>query len=403
MKYFLSVLLVLAVGIGCKEAGNKVSRPSVISHINMDASCPYFTQTAEGIPVVSWIEKDSAEDAGTMFYTLYDSATQMFGPPIEIPVTKGVIPHDENLPKMLFKKDGVVIAVFGVEANDARNKYAGKVMYTQSFDGGRSWQAAQPLVRDTAGYDQRYFDVAVTKDGEGAIVWLDNRKDTSAEGSSVYFAKAAGKEGFRDEKRIVSQVCQCCRTRLYVAGTGDIHIVYRAILNDSIRDMVHQVSVDQGQTFSSPVRISADNWVVRGCPHTGPTLTANSSGLHFAWFTMGNGKGAFYCKSVDNGLSYTKKESLSDEPMAKHPQIYTIDDRLLLVWDEPVPFRKSSNSRIGYQWRKADGSLDRAGRLTDSTVYASYPVLGSFRTDAMVAYKQIVDNKGRIVLNHIAL
>lgn len=403
MKYYLSILLLLLAGIGCKQAGNRISSPAVISHMNRDASCPYFTKTATGIPVVSWIEKDSTADAGTMFYALYDSVKQVFGAPMEITTTKGVIPHDENLPKLLFKKDGVIIAVYGVEANDERNKYAGKVMYTQSFDGGKTWQAAQLLVHDTAGYDQRYFDVAVTKDGEGAIIWLDNRKDTTAEGSSVYYAKATGQEGFKEEKRIISQVCQCCRTRLYVAGTGDIHIVYRSILNDSIRDMVHQVSVDQGQTFSAPIRISADNWVVRGCPHTGPTLTANSSGLHFAWFTMGNGKGAFYCKSVDNGLSYTNKESLSQEPMAKHPQISTINDQLLVVWDEPVAFRKGSNSRIGYQLRKPDGSLYDAGRVTDSTTYSSYPVLSSFRNEAMVAYKQIVDNQGRIVLNHIAL
>ncbi len=66
-----------------------------------------------------------------------------------------------------------------------------------------------------------------------------------------------------------------------------MHVLYRGIIDDSIRDMVHMMSTDAGKTFTAPERISNDNWVLNGCPHTGPAMTENADGLHFSWFTGG--------------------------------------------------------------------------------------------------------------------
>ncbi|SEW30114.1 sialidase family protein [Chitinophaga arvensicola] len=388
----------------CRPGMVSPDKPLVVSHIGKDASCPFLTKDASGRPVISWVEKDSSADTGLMYYAVSNDNGHTFSEPVAIPASSGVYPHDENLPKLLFKPDGSVIALFGVEANDARNKYAGKVLYTQSFDGGKTWQNAVPLVTDTAGYDQRYFDMSLLPGGEAAAIWLDNRKDTDAEGSTLYFAVTSGRQGFQAATPVASTICQCCRTKMYIADNGDIHLAYRDIINDSIRDMVHQVSVDGGHTFSKPVRISADNWVVRGCPHTGPTLTANSTGLHFAWFTMGGGQGAFYCRSVDNGNTYTQKESLSKSPMAKHPQMSTINDHILVLWDEPVKWKDDFNSRIGFQYKAADGKTIQAGLLTSDSTYANFPVISALKENkALIAYKRRTGNQSEIVVNALQL
>ncbi|NIG53234.1 sialidase family protein [Chitinophaga sp. Cy-1792] len=385
-KWYLSGLVVLM--IACGNQRKEESR--VLSHAGVDASCPYVTNDSKGNTVISWVEKDSTGDNGKMFYAVSNGNEYTFSDPVVIPSTAGVFPHDENLPKLLFKPDGTIIALFGVEQHDARNKYAGKVLYTQSFDGGKSWEAPVALVTDTAGYDQRYFDMALLPNGEAAAIWLDNRKNTNAEGSTLYFSTTHGKEGFQDAKPVVETVCQCCRTKLYVdKSTSNIHIVYRDIINDSIRDMVHQVSADGGKTFSEPVRISADNWVVNGCPHTGPTLAANASGLHFAWFTMGHGKGVFYCHSTDNGKTYTQKESLSNVAMAKHPQLISAaDGDIHIVWDEPVKVGDDYNSRIGYVRKSPEGKTIADSRITSDSSYANFPVLGTLNKEVLVAYKQ---------------
>lgn len=403
MKPIVAAILLLLT-LSCHRGGIQPEAAVVVSHAGKDASCPFITKDRDGHPVISWVEKDSSADTGMMYYAVSNDNGHTFSEPVVISSTTGVFPHDENLPKLLFKPGGNVMALFGVEANDPRNKYAGKVMYTQSFDHGKSWQAAVPLVTDTAGYDQRYFDMALLPGGEAAAIWLDNRKQTNAEGSTLYFAVTNGQNGFQSAMPVATTICQCCRTKMYVADNGNIHLAYRDIINDSIRDMVHQVSTDGGKSFSTPVRISADNWVVNGCPHTGPTLTANSTGLHFAWFTMGGGQGAFYCRSVDNGHTYTQKESLSKAPMAKHPQMTTVNDQILIVWDEPVKWKNDFNSRIGFQYKAADGKTIQAGVLTTDSSYANFPVISAVKEHtALVAYKRRNGNRSEIVVNNIDL
>ncbi|NML37093.1 exo-alpha-sialidase [Chitinophaga sp. G-6-1-13] len=399
-----SILYIAIVMMGLASCRPKETAPVgavVLSQAGKDASCPYITKDAKGRTVISWVEKDSTADTGVMCYAVSNDNGYTFSSPVKITSTAGVYPHAENLPKLLFQPDGGIIALFGVEQHDPRNKYAGKVMYAASVDSGRTWGAPVPLVTDTAGYDQRYFDMALLPDGEAAAIWLDNRKDTKAEGSTLYWAVTKGKNGFQAAKPIANTVCQCCRTRLYVAGNGDIHVAYRDIINDSIRDMVHQVSVDGGRSFSEPVRISADNWVVNGCPHTGPALTANKNGLHFAWFTMGSGQGVFYAASKDNGKTYTQKESLSKAPMAKHPQIVTIpDDRVVIVWDEPVKWQGDFRSRVGIAIKSPEGQTITSRTLTADSVYATYPVAGAVDSKTvLVAYTR----KGEVVYERVSI
>ncbi|QHS60673.1 sialidase family protein [Chitinophaga agri] len=379
----------IALGtIACNSATRK---EHLLSHATQDASCPFVAGTADGRTVISWVETVKGADTGTLYYAVSADKGQTFSAPQRVSTANGILPHAENMPKMVFKPDGEVIAIYGVEQNDERNKYAGRVFYTRSLDGGKNWLPAQPLVTDTGSYDQRYFDVALLPGGEAAAIWLDNRKDVDAEGSSLYFAVTNGHEGFKSERSLAETVCQCCRTDLYTDEQGAIHIAFRDIINDSIRDMVHMVSVDGGNTFSALNRISADNWVVRGCPHTGPAMVKNKQGMHFAWFTMGGGEGVYYCQSADNGQTYTRKQKVSQAPMAKHPQITMLDDdRVLMVWDEPVKLPGNNfNSRVGFQLRDGAGKVLDTGVLTSDAAYSTYPVIrGMGDRTAVMAYTQ---------------
>src|SRR5436190_1839637 len=152
---------------------------------------------------------------------------------------------------------------------------------------------SQPIVVPNSGNIQPH--------GEIGIIWLDNRKTTTKEGSALYFASTNGKNGFEGGRLIAEPCCQCCRTDLYVDKKGGIHALFRGIVQDSIRDMVHIASTDGGNTFSIPKRINEDNWVLNGCPHTGPAMTENNEGIHFAWFTGGKNKGCYYTKTTDDG------------------------------------------------------------------------------------------------------
>jgi hypothetical protein len=373
-KYFLFAGLAIAA-LGCEDDQKEkaIVAGDAVQIDTAPGACPYLTKNQNGNIVMSWAK--AINDSDFVFcYAVFNQERGCFDKTVTVPGTGNIQPHAENLPKIIFKPSGETIVLWGAANPNPHNKYSGLVYYSHSLDDGKTWSAPKSLVSDTAGYDQRYYDVALLANGEAAVIWLDNRKKTAKEGSALYYAHTSGNNGFGSERIIGEGCCQCCRTDLFVDEHANIHVLYRGIIKDSIRDMLHTVSVDGGKHFSSPQLISNDNWVIKGCPHTGPSMTENKDGIHFAWFTGGANKGCFYSQSVDNGKSFVHHERISFT--GSHPQITSFPDgRLAAVWDEPVPINNKYYRRIGMQLRTADGREGVKQFLTADTVTASYPVL----------------------------
>jgi hypothetical protein len=405
MKRILSIAILSASLIACKSEGPK-TRIAASEAVVIDArpgSCPYLTKDNKNNVVLSWIKQADSANA-ILCYAVSSDEGKTFGKAIEIPGSSNVHPHGENMPKILFKPSGEIIAAWGAANPDPRNKYSGLVYYSQSFDEGKSWTKPRSLTTDTASFDQRYFDMALLPNGEAGIVWLDNRKTWKKEGSGLYYAVTKGKEGFQDEKLIGGPCCQCCRTDLFIDKAKNIHVLYRAILNNSIRDMVHIVSTDNGNSFTQPERISQDNWVISGCPHTGPAMAENSKGLHFTWFTGGNGSGIYYNRSGDNGKSFTARDSVSGKA-SKHCQIITLpNDKILIVWNESFVNGSNISSRIGLEERDAAGRRATKAYVTGNDGDASFPVIYPVSPNkAIVAFTENKQNKEHVLFEQVAI
>lgn len=388
----------------CSDSkGSSFPQPQASAFIDtLPGSAPYLTKDAKGNVVLSWI-RELSDSAFVFCYAVSVDGGATFKTPIQVTPSTNIKPHAENLPKVIFKPSGAIIALWGTASTNAKNKYAGNVAYAFSIDDGKTWSEKQSLVKDKAGYDQRYFDVSLLSNGEVGIAWLDNRKSNNSEGSALYYATTTGTNEFSKEQRISESCCQCCRTDLYIDSKNNIHVLYRGILQDSIRDMVHIVSTNGGKTFSASKRISNDNWVLNACPHTGPAMTENTEGLHFAWYTGGQKKGTFYTRSTTNGDSFVQQDSIS--VAGKHPQLTaTVDGKVALVWDEHVKVADGFNSRIGFQARTAAGTPLQKGFLTPDTTTATYPVIISTdKNMSLVAYCQKKNGKTYIAYQSIRL
>lgn len=388
---YIAALTLFITACNSRAAETKMDAVAPMQVDSLPSECPNLTKDEKGAPVLSWVRTE--HDSSKVFCYAISNDGKNFSAPIIIPGSSNIQAHAENLPKVIFKPSGEIIALWGAKNPNPKNKYSGLVFYTQSFDKGKTWTAAKPLVSDTASYDQRYYDVALLPNGEAGIIWLDNRKTTSLEGSALYFASTNGKNGFENERLISQPCCQCCRTDLYVDKKGGIHALFRGIVQDSIRDMVHTVSTDGGKTFSLPKRINEDNWVIDGCPHTGPAMTDNDKGVHFAWFTGGRTKGCFYTSTTDNGKNFTAYDSVSHA--GSHPQLTALSNgELAIVWDEIFTAGNKTTKRIGIQRRSADGKNERKDYLTGSDMYASYPVILPMKQNtSMVAFVMRKDDK----------
>ncbi len=372
---YACALVFLSCGVSSRENSAGADVYPVID--SLPGTCPYLAKDTEGNLVLSWV-RNTSDSTAVFCYAVSIDEGQTFGPANVIPSSTNVHPHSENIPKVVFKPSGEIIAVWGAANPNPMNKYSGMVFYSQSFDKGKTWNKARPLVNDTTGFDQRYFDMALLPDGEVAITWLDNRKTEKKEGSALYFARTNGKDGFVNERNIQQGCCQCCRTDLFVDNSGGIHVLYRGILNDGIRDMVHTISNDSGITFTEPKRISADNWVLNACPHTGPAMAENSEGLHFAWYTGQEPKGSYYTRSTNKGESFSDRESINVR--GSHPQITALQSgELVIVWDETAPVKGALQSRIGVQKRSKEGRPLVNTYLSEDSLRVSYPVVTETR------------------------
>ncbi len=309
-----------------------------------------------------------------------------------ISASTNVYPHAENLPKLLFKADGSILAVWGAANPNPQNKYAGLIYYSQSFDGGKTWSGASPLVKNPVANDQRYFDLKALPNGQAAIVWLDARKSSSHKGSALYFATTEGKNGFGEGHLIQEPCCECCRTNLSVDRSGNIHVVYRAIIQDSIRDMVYVVSHNGGKTFSAPLRISADDWVINSCPHSGPSMTLTNSNVQVAWFTGGRQSGILYARLPEKQPEFISKDTVSHR--GRHPQITTLGNgNILISWEEPVISNGEVYSRIGLEQRNQDGKVLYRNFVTPENARASYPVLQSLKDGSVLLAYTVSEGK----------
>lgn len=374
MKYFFILTISIVAFTACKTSNSELqltaSEPVLIDTI--PGSCPYLTKDSKGNVLLSWVR--SINDSSSIFCYAVSTDGKTFSAPVSIPTSTNIHPHAENLPKIIAKPSGELIALWGSANPNPNNKYSGLVFYSQSFDHGTTWSNARQLTSDTASFDQRYYDVALLPDGEAGIIWLDNRQVSTKEGSGLYFARTAGMNGFQNEQRISQLCCQCCRTQLFVDAKGGIHAIYRGIINDSIRDMMHIVSTNNGKSFTGPVRISNDNWVLRGCPHTGPSMTENKTGLHFSWFTGAGKKGCYFTSSSNNGQSFASADNVSSN--GSHPQMTTLNDgTLMLVWDESVEVNNKPLKRIATQIRNENGTSIGKKYLTADNSNCTYPVI----------------------------
>ena len=397
MKKIIFVLFISVAFIfqSCLNRENDINiiASNAVQIDSSEASCPYLTKDNKGNLVLSWIRKIDSS-VSVYCYAISTDNGKTFGKAIVIPGSENIHPHGENIPKIIFEPSGEIIAAWAAGNRNPKNAYADLIFYSQSFDNGVSWTKAEKLVKDTAGYDQRYFDLALLPNGHAGISWLDNRKKTTEEGSALYFAETVDNKGFQDERLISEPCCPCCRTDLFVDSKKNIHILYRAIINDSIRDMVHTVSTNNGKSFSTPERISKDNWAINGCPHTGPAMTENKDGIQFTWYTGGAKGGIYYCHSNDLGKTFSSRQMVSGIA-ARHCQIASFDNKdIAIVWNEN--FFKGNNfwSQLGIEVRDADGTHPVKKFITSKKDNVTFPVIKSINeTAALVAYTETKNDK----------
>lgn len=296
----------------------------------------------------------------------------------------------------------------------AKSPNGTRLVSARSADGGKSFGAAVPLPGSTAGGNRGWESAAVTPKGDVVAVWLDHREaarpgmaaaahqhgDTAqaqvpatdgvarAQLSQIFFADV---NALSSAHSLAAGVCYCCKTSIATGLGGTIVAAWRHVYPGSVRDIAFAKSTDGGRTFTAPVRVSDDNWILNACPENGPAVAVDrANGIHVVWPTLLPGaQGAeptlalFYASSKD-GVHFTKRQQLPTEGAARHPQL-AVDaaGNLTVVWDEQNKgIRKAVVGR---------GTVDASGvlhvtRQPVADESATYPVVSASTDATLVAW-----------------
>lgn len=383
MKLYVASLFNLILLLGCSPSmtnkHNKKGRS--IEAAGSKADFLQMTRDHEGNVIAWWAETDSDTQEPVVCWSRSPKKELNFEEKQCIGATRRASLHAEGLPELVVKTNGTYVLVFGRRNVQAENQWASSILYIQSFDKGKTWTEPEPVHSDDNIENSHAFSTAVLlPNGEVGAVWLDTRNQLDH--SEVFFARTHEDEGFGQDKQIGGPSCECCKLSLYVDGTEDLHLVYRSLTKNNIRDISHIVSRDNGKTFSTPSVVYNDEWQINACPHNGPDIAASGDHLFVIWYTAGGEEGLYYARSDGNG-GFPTRNRLTKQ--AKRAYIASLNNHVLAVWDEIFQREDQSYRRVQMGRINQDGELVETHYLSPKGVKASMPSLLKMNGGSVIA------------------
>jgi hypothetical protein len=280
--------------------------------------------------------------------------------------------RNENPPKIAVGPSGEIYVVWASE----RERWKGNIRFSRSLNGGKTFEPAINLNSDASQppISRAFESIAVDSKGRIFVAWIDERNKTATDrGAEIWMAVSDdhGKTFSRDRK-ILSNVCECCRLALASDASGTIFLSYRTVppSGPMFRDIAVARSSDGGKTFQSSI-VHRDGWEINACPIDGATLTVDAAGrVHVVWFTAsGDSPRLYIATSSDRGLSFTKPAVFDpNQKLAKHAHIVAVrDNRVLIAWDD-------LNTTSIVKWGFFD-TTSRSLKLLGTQPAASYPII----------------------------
>jgi hypothetical protein len=217
------------------------------------------------------------------------------------------------------------------------------LMFARSLRFGRKFEQPIRVTDKTTPSSNGFSYVAVAPNGDIYAVWLDGRERHGGDhggshgSSGVYLARSTDRgASFGKNVQVAANVCPCCRPNIAFGHRGDVHVAWRTVYHNDIRDVVVATSADHGATFNQPVRVAFDNWKISGCPHSGPAMSVKGRRLYISWFSEGDSTnaGVRLAWSEDGGKSFVPPAIVSSGVVdPNHPSLSLSEDgRLMLVF-----------------------------------------------------------------------
>ena len=335
---------------GCSRISANAARaafqPVQISAADVDAAEPVTVSAPGGGFYVAWVNHNANNESDVML-ARFDSEGAATGSPVRVNQQAGVATAWRGDPPSV-AVNGSSVYVLWTSRVESHDKSGTDLYFSASHDAGKTFTAAVKVNDDRVPGAHGMHSLAVANNGQIYVAWLDERNIQTPKPSQhasghhmesnreLFIADSTdGGKTFSANRKIAANACPCCKTALAVAADGTLYVSWRQVLPGDFRHIAVASSTDNAATFSSPVIVSDDKWVLHGCPVSGPSLSLDAKGnLKVVWFAAGEGDepGLYFAETRDKGRSFSPRSLLMQENVKGTPALATGNNRAVAIW-----------------------------------------------------------------------
>ena len=342
------VLICVICGSSCaRKAESRHPAAVRLSSPEADAAEPAIATSANGAVYVAWVEH--GEGGANVMVGQFDSTGASKSSPVSLnSKVEEATAWRGDPPSLAVAPDGTLYVVW--TSRSPEQAHATDLYLSVSRDNARSFEAP---VRVSAEHDsgpQGMHSLAIGPQGTVYVAWLEERKKAQPvvvnkspekhkheeENRDLFVASSRdGGKTFSPKKLVASDTCPCCKTSLAVAPDGRVYASWRQVLPGNFRHIAVASSSDQGHTFSTPVVVSDDRWMLAGCPVSGPSLSVSNDGaLQVLWYANGQAgpTGVYRSESRDGGQSFSPRQLIVEGMTQATPIILRQGDQTKAIW-----------------------------------------------------------------------
>lgn len=395
LRNILTLVVVLAAFSACTESKNNYMPQEAIllSDSLKSASCVFLTDDEKEKPVISWVEIDSA-GYKRFYFARWDENSYSFDKSKSIPLEQNTSIHEEGMPKVAFKGNGTIIAIYETSTPSETEKWGiGDVRYVESYDDGDTWSEPRSVFKTEPNeLSYSFSHILRLGNGEVGVTALGTYTGEDEDmGRPVVYTATDGNKGFMELIIISETGCECCRTAIAGDENGNVRIVFRDLQKGSIRDIAMSSSSDYGKTFGDAQDISDDGWEIYGCPHNGPSIVVKEGRTYLSWYTGTDDDGVYFAEYAADG-SRIRKAYLDNSAQFSQLTLSANENTPVIAYDTEYTFGSSVYSKIVASRVESDKiyTLD----VSDNKSIAAYPVIQSLKeSSVIVAWSE---NKDRV-------
>ena len=288
----------------------------------------------KGVLWIAWVNNERLYVQSSL-----DKGSSFTRPVLVNSKPEAIAAEGESRPKIKLDAQGNIYLTWVLTLDKKRSTY---VRFSRSNDGGKHFSAPVTVNDNVEIIRHRFDSLAIGKNGELFIAWLDARDIEAAKkagqdfkGLSLYYAWSKdGGAHFYPNQRIATHTCECCRLATAIAPDNTPVITWRHIFDGGIRDHA-LVKFADWNTPGDTHRVGQDNWKIDACPHHGPGLSISATGIyHEVWFSNSpSHQGLFYAYSTDSGRHFSTPLNFG-KTGASHPHVLALGSRVHVVWLE---------------------------------------------------------------------